>query len=67
MAKKYNDNSHNFRDWTTARLKKEAASLDALIHVEECYGTKDVLYLELCLRELAVRGVKAFSVLTFTE
>ena len=67
MAKKYNDNSPHFKDWTTAKLKREAIAADYTVHVEECYGMSDIKRLYGCLHELAARGIEQTYVLSFTE
>lgn len=58
MPEKPYDNSANYYEfWETPKLKAEAASLHNLIHVEDCFSTKDVLRLELVERELDRRGI----------
>ena len=56
--KKYNNKSKYFKDWTTAKLKKEAISYNDSINVTECFGTKDVMALEGIKNELIKRGVE---------
>lgn len=63
---KKNNNSKNFKDWTTQKLKNEALVLDDLINGEnQCYGTKDLIMLRGILTELEKRGVEASNKLTF--
>lgn len=56
--KKYNDNSHKFKDWTTKKLKQWALELDDCIYGENsCYGVKDMINLYAVVFELERRGV----------
>jgi hypothetical protein len=66
MPKKYNNKSHKFADWTTAKLKKYAIDLDDSIHGEfPCFSTHDMRSLNRALIELAKRNIKTFNKLTF--
>jgi hypothetical protein len=48
----------NVKDWPLRKLKREAAELYGCINSQEsCFGTSDLLCLELMLRELERRGV----------
>lgn len=50
---------NKLKDWTVKELKNEALALDQLINEIGCYGTKDIINLDLILRELSNRGYKA--------
>lgn len=68
MAKKYDNTSMFFRDWTTGYLKEQARQLDELINgVEPCFGVKDVMTLDHILDELDNRGIATFRQLRFTK
>ena len=43
-------------NWTDDELIDEASWRYHVVNVVECFGSKDVLLLELCLRELEGRG-----------
>lgn len=65
MAKKYNNESVYFADWTTAKLKSEARSYDQMIYEVQCYGTSDLRMLDGILAELDRRGVQSHRELAF--
>ena len=65
MAKKYNNKSNKFADWTTAKLKAEAKSYHSSIYEVECYGVRDMIILESILKELARRGIMPHDELVF--
>lgn len=68
MKKKYNDNSDNFSDWTTKKLKEWAISLDDSIYGENsCYGSHDLQNLDGITRALEKRGIYAVSTLSFNK
>ena len=54
--KKYNNNSKHVKDWTTAKLKKEAQSLFTSISVVECFSTSDLTLCNQIESELFKRG-----------
>lgn len=53
--KRYNNNSQNIRDWNSRKLNSEARALDRLIYVEDCFGVRDLVLLNLIYRELERR------------
>ena len=66
MAKKYNDNSDKFADWTTKKLKSEAISYDEHINGEcACYGRSDLLIYSGIMDELSNRGIEIRSKIYF--
>ena len=65
MAKKYNNKSNRFADWTTAKLKTEAKSYHSSIYEAECYGVKDIMILHRILQELAQRKITPSEKLVF--
>lgn len=56
MAKKYNDKSNKFSDWSVKKLKSEALAYHQSIYEIGCYGTKDMLNYDSILVELDKRG-----------
>ncbi len=62
---KYNDNSDQYEDWTTKKLKREAKEYHQLINVVECYGSTDLHNLDAILQELYNRGIEFDTQLTF--
>ena len=63
---KHNNKSKYFKDWTTAKLKKEALIYDELIHGPmPCYGMSDIMRLDGILAELDKRGITINTTLTF--
>ena len=68
MAKKYNNESRYYKDWTTSYLKLEAEILDGLINGEvACWSAKDVMRLDSILAELGNRGIESFNKLKFIK
>lgn len=66
MAKKYNNESDKFSDWTTKKLKSEAISYDELINGEcACYGRSDLLMYTGIIEELSNRGIEIKSKIYF--
>ena len=63
--KKYNNDSLDYSEWTTGKLKEEARSYDGLINVIECYGLSDLRMFEGILAELEKRGIELSSKLSF--
>jgi hypothetical protein len=57
MRKKYNDNSKNFADWTTKKLKDEYLGYHELIHKIGCYGISDLRMFDGIGMELDERGI----------
>jgi hypothetical protein len=64
MAKKYNNNSHKFADWTTQKLKDEARGYHQTIYEIGCYGTKDLMNYDGVVAELENRGYEIGESLT---
>jgi len=63
---KRNDDSPNFGDWTTKKLKDYFKSLNDLIYGENsCYGTSDLRMYDGIQRELEERGVTISSQVVF--
>lgn len=66
MRKKRNDNSTNYEDWTTRKLKNEAISYDECIHgPAACYGSRDVMMFYGILEELSKRGIDSYQSIKF--
>lgn len=65
MAKKYNNESKFYKDWTTKKLKEEAISCYDSIYNVECYGVKDCMLLNGIMVELEKRGIEPHNQLTF--
>ena len=65
MAKKYDNKSFRFCDWTTKKLKDEAVAYHQAIYDIGCYGTKDLMNYDGVMRELSNRGYQASGRLTF--
>ena len=63
--KKYNNDSLNFKDWTTKKLKEEAVSYDEMINRVQCYGTNDVHNSIGIAIELDRRGIEVGSKIVF--
>ena len=57
MAKKYDDTSRKFTDWTTQKLKDEAQSYYQTIHIIGSYGTKDLMKYDGIVNALGIRGI----------
>jgi|GEM_PF-6924110 len=57
MAKKFNNESSSFKDWTTKKLKEYAVGLHESIYEVECYGCKDLQNYYGIVNELERRGV----------
>jgi len=57
-SRKYDNSSNTPAKWTTQKLKDEARSYWSTIYEIECYGTRDLMGLELCMRELGRRGIE---------
>jgi hypothetical protein len=63
---KRNDKSNNIKDWTVKKLKATAIEYDDMIHGHyQCYGTKDIIFLDNLLEELHIRGYEFNNKLTF--
>lgn len=45
-------------EYSTKELKQQARTLYSMIYEVECYGTKDILQLQLIYKELEKRGVE---------
>jgi hypothetical protein len=56
MSKKYNNKSNFVQQWTTQKLKKEAAGLHGIIYQLETFATHDLLDYEAVVAELERRG-----------
>lgn len=67
FTKKYDNTSVYYKDWTTAKLKKEYTSLDRMVYHEECYGVRDMCMLTGIAAELSNRGIKIGSTPRFEE
>lgn len=65
MKTKRNNNSLNYGDWTTAKLKNEYQGYHDLIYVSECYGMSDMRMMMGIEEELDERGVSITSEITF--
>lgn len=65
MKKKYNNESNDISDWTTAYLKAEARNYHQTIYEVECYGTRDLRMYDAILIELSKRGIEWNTKLTF--
>ena len=65
MAKKYDNASRFFKDWTTKKLKDEAVSYHELIYKVECYGVRDMMAYDGILNELYKRGIEPVNELAF--
>lgn len=66
MPKKYNDNSPEYKDWTTKKLKEEAKNYHNSIYGGySCYGSTELLMFDGILQELDNRGIQPFTKLTF--
>lgn len=53
-----NNDSAYFKDWTTAKLKRELRGYDECINVVGCYGVRDVMAYYGIGAELEARGVR---------
>ena len=47
-----------YKHWTNAWLIKEAKALYEFIYIVDCFGTNDLLRLDLIERELYGRGIE---------
>uniref|UniRef100_A0A6H2A615 Uncharacterized protein n=1 Tax=viral metagenome TaxID=1070528 RepID=A0A6H2A615_9ZZZZ len=66
MPQKYNDNSNEYKDWTTKKLKQEAKDYHEIIHNDHsCYGKQEFFALDGILHELDSRGITPQNNLTF--
>ena len=65
MSKRDNTSPY-LKDWTTPKLKAEARSYhDTCYGPNACYGTKDLIHLEMVLGELSKRGIEPREELVF--
>jgi len=66
MPKKYNDNSNEFKDWTTKKLKQEAKYYHELINNNvSSYGSHDIQNFIGIQLELDNRGIQINTNLCF--
>ncbi len=64
---KKNNKSIFVRDWTTKKLKEEAMSFYQMIYINECYGTRDMIYFTAICQELENRKIKINEKLSFSH
>ena len=57
-AKKYNNNSIYFKNWTTQKLVKELRCLQFVIFDEACFGVSDLKEMAGISIELKRRGYR---------
>ena len=65
MRKKYNNDSNNFADWTTKKLKDEYKGYHETIYKIGCYGSSDLRMFDAIANELAERGISIELTPTF--
>jgi len=63
--KKYNNDSREYADWTTKKLKEEAKIYHDIIYRVECYGTRDIITYDNIINELYNRGIEPKIKLNF--
>ena len=64
---KKNNNSEYYSDWTTQKLKQEAMAYHAMVNIEECYGSSDVVALSGIIAELEDRGYETYYLIQFRK
>ena len=63
---KRDNNSVNFEDWTTKKLKDYAKEYHDMIYGQNaCYGSSDIQTYDGVINELANRGINVSTKLTF--
>jgi len=66
MKKIFNNESNNFEEWTTKKLKAEAKAYDYMIYGIECYGSHDIqnfrgICIELEKRNIVIKNKIYFN------
>lgn len=64
--RKYDNNSVDYHQWTTKRLKEVFQELHQSIEVVECFSVSDLTMYELINRELGRRKVTATTAVVFS-